>query len=373
MEAASNSYDEVVTRINETTGGAVPKAQAEQMVVKLAQDFNEFYEKVQRQSNKSESDEVPLVVSLDGKGIVMRPEGLRESTRKAAEKENHKLKTRLSKGEKRNRKRTAQVATVYDIDRHVRSAEEVMGSNEDSKTVRPRPKDKRVWASVKEEASEIIEQSVAEALRRDPKKCRTWVVLVDGHRQQLKNIKSSLALHGIVNVTLVLDFVHVLEYLWKAVLCFEEEASEGAERWVQERMLKILQGESSNVAAGIRRSATLRKLSKKQRIPADTCVDYLLNYRDMLKYDEYLEQGFPIATGVIEGACRHLIKDRMDVTGARWSLEGADAILKLRSLFSSGDFDRYFVFHKEQERQRLHTSRFHGSVVPLSAPLVSAA
>lgn len=373
VEAALNSYDVVVARIEETTGGAVPKAQAEQLVVKLAQDFNEFYEKVEHQSDPGALKEVPLIVSLDGKGIVMRPEGLRQSTRKAAERENHKLKTRLSKGEKRNRKRTAQVATVYDIERHVRSAENVMGNKEDRKDVKPRPKDKRVWAGVKEEANEIVGQAIEEALRRDPEKKRPWAILVDGHKQQLMNIKSSLALHGIAKVRLVLDFVHVLEYLWKAVLCFEEEASNAAERWVQKRMLKILKGKSSDVAAGIRRSATLRNLSSKQRQAADTCADYLLNHHDMLRYEECLEQGLPIATGVIEGACRHLIKDRMDVTGARWGLEGADAILKLRSLFASGDFDKYFEFHKEKEHQRLHSRRFQCSTASFSVQLPGAA
>lgn len=334
-------------------------------MVKLAQDFSEFYKREEPQSYSDKLEEVPLILSLDGKGIVMRKEGLRESTRKAAEKENHKLKTRLSKGEKGNRKRTAQVATVYDIERYVRSPEQVMMNTDSTVELRPRPMDKRVWAGVKEDASEIVEQAVEEALRRDPEKKRRWVVLVDGHKTQLKNIITSLKRHNIVNVTLVLDFVHVVEYLWKAVLCFEEEGSEAAERWVQRRMLKILQGESSNVAAGIRRSATLRSLSPKKRKAADTCADYLLNYGDMLKYDTYLEQGFPIATGVIEGACRHLIKDRMDLTGARWGLEGADAVLKLRSLHSSGDYTGYFEFHKEKEFQRLHCNRFQGSVVPL--------
>jgi len=86
-----------------------------------------------------------------------------------------------------------------------------------------------------------------------------------------------------------------------------------------------------------------------------------------------LEQGLPIATGVIEGACRHLIKDRMDVTGARWGLEGADAILKLRSLFASGDFDKYFEFHKEKEHQRLHSKRFQCSTASFSVQLPGAA
>ena len=128
--------------------------------------------------------------------------------------------------------------------------------------------------------------------------------------------------------------------------------------WVQERAQHVLQGQAREVAAGMRRSATLRGLSTKQRQAIDTCADYLLNRQSYLRYDMFLAQGFPIATGVIEGACRHLVKDRMDLTGARWRLKSAEAVLKLRSLRSSGDFEAYWLFHKQQERQRNHLSRY---------------
>ncbi|MGH8526081.1 MAG: hypothetical protein ACREXY_18325 [Gammaproteobacteria bacterium] len=125
-----------------------------------------------------------------------------------------------------------------------------------------------------------------------------------------------------------------------------------------ERALQILHAKASDVAAGMRRSATLRGLRRQTREGVDACADYLLKYRHMLRYDAYLAHGLPIATGVIEGACRHLIKDRMDITGARWGLESAEAILKLRSLRSSGDFEAYWAFHKTHELKRNHTSRY---------------
>ena len=160
---------------------------------------------------------------------------------------------------------------------------------------------------------------------------------------------------------MILDFIHVLEYLWKAAYTLHSEGSKEAEDWVSQRALQILNGKSSDVAAGIRRSATLRGLDSAARKPVDTCADYLLKYRDMLRYNEFLKKGLPIATGVIEGACRHLIKDRMDITGARWLVERAEAILKLRSLNSSGDFDEYFQFHQLKERERNHLARYDSS------------
>ena len=114
----------------------------------------------------------------------------------------------------------------------------------------------------------------------------------------------------------------------------------------------------------MRRSATLRILGSEYRKPVDVCANYLLTYAPYLKYNHYLAQGFPIATGVIEGACRHLVKDRMEVTGARWSLNGAEAVLCLRALRSSHDFDEYWTFHEAQEYKRNHRSRYAGGIVP---------
>ena len=117
----------------------------------------------------------------------------------------------------------------------------------------------------------------------------------------------------------------------------------------------------------MRRSATRQGLSTKDRLRVDECADYLLNHRKYLRYDESLRRGLPIATGVIEGACRHLVKDRLDITGARWGLAGAEAVLKLRSLRSSGDLDEYWQFHKARALERNHLSRYADEQLPKTA------
>ena len=167
--------------------------------------------------------------------------------------------------------------------------------------------------------SEVIEEQFREALVRDPEKLRPWIVLLDGNLSQLEIVKSMVKKHQL-DLTVTVDFIHVLEYLWKAAHCLKTVGSKEAEDWVAKRALRILQGKASGVAAGIRRSATLNGLAKEARKGVDDCANYLLKFRDYLRYDENLERGLPIATGVIEGACRHLIKDRMDITGARWGL-----------------------------------------------------
>ena len=353
-EVSKNSFDEAVATVGQTTGGKVPKRQAETLAAKVTHDFGAFYKT--RQARLAEATQDLLVISLDSKGIVMLQEDLREATRKAAEQAQPKLKSRLSKGEKRCRKRMATVATVYTLKAQVRTAEAIMGLEEDDQA-RPCARNKRVWASVKRAPEAVTEEVFQEALRRDPSMQHPWVILVDGDEHQLERIIACVKRHH-VEVTLVLDLIHGLEYLWKAVYCFYPEGSEEAEAWVAERALRILKGQASEVAAGMRRSATLRELTPDQRKGVDKCADYLLKYRAMLHYDDYLATGLPIATGVIEGACRHLIKDRMDLTGARWRLQSAEAVLKLRSLQSSGDFDEYLAFHKAQELKRNHASRY---------------
>jgi hypothetical protein len=313
-------------------------------------------------------------LQTDGKGIAMRPGDLREATRKAAAERTHKLKKRLSRGEKRNTKRMAQVAAVYTVAAFIRRPEDIVTelgrtANDDDKPIaRPRPEHKRVWASVDKSPKEVIEQMFEEALRRDPARAKRWVALVDGNPTQLALLKKASKRHEVAP-TIVLDVIHVLEYLWKAAIALRGEGEPATERWVSERLLEILRGNSSAVAAGMRRSATLRQMKTADRASVDNCADYLLKYRCHLRYDQYLAAGLPISTGVIEGACRHLVKDRMDITGARWGLRGAEAVLKLRSLRASGDFDAYWTFHESAEHVRNHLALYAAAPPPTVLPL----
>ena len=211
---------------------------------------------------------------------------------------------------------------------------------------------------------QVTEAIVQEAMRRDPNRERPWVMLVDGHKDQIKVIKRVFKRHDIQAV-LILDFIHVLEYLWKAAWCFfnsnDKEQAKEAEQWVLEKAEAILEGRSGNVAAGIRIKAKSYALSAKKKKTIGKVAKYLTNHTEMLRYDHFMQQGYPIATGVIEGACRHLIADRFEITGARWSLKTAEGILRLRAIRSSGDWELYQAFHKKQEWTRNYVQRFHDS------------
>ena len=297
------------------------------------------------------------VLSTDGKGITMRKAGLRACTQKKAALAKNKLETRLSSGEKKDRKRMAQVVTVYSVNRCQRTAEEIIKLPQQRQDnvvpIRPLIKNKRVWASVKQDAKTVIRDMFEEALKRDPIQQKPWIILVDGHVNQLRIINKIL-IEKKLKATVILDFIHVLEYLWKAAWCLFDKKDPQVEVWVAEHAIKILKGGSSQVVKGLRCSATKRKMSKKQRKNIDICTKYLHNNRARLRYDIALKEGYPIASGVIEGACRHLINDRLDITGATWSLSGAEAMLKIRAIFSSGDWDAYWQYHKAQSKQRLY-------------------
>jgi hypothetical protein len=351
-EVADSSFDEVVEGIQRTTGGEVPKRQIIEQTVKMSQDFDEFY----RLPGDLEKTSDLLVITVDAKGIVMRKEDLRPATRKAAEAQDNSHGARLTPGEKPNRKRMAMVAAVYSLAVQERTSEEIMGHKE-NKPVPVRAQNKRVWASIEHDSRWVIKAAFEEALKRDPTQSRHWVVVVDGGEQQLSDILD-IAQSYQAQITLVLDLIHVLEYLWKAAHCFHPVGSNQAEEWVKEKALQVLNGGAKNVVVELRRNAIRNQLSQKKRQPVDKCADYLDKYNTMLEYDSYLSSGLPIASGVIEGACRHLIKDRLDRTGARWRLKSAEAIIRIRSLRSSGDFDAYWKFHREQEFQRNHSCRY---------------
>lgn len=363
-ELAKGSFEEATGTLHKMTGGFVPKRQAEELAPAIAKDFDAFYA-TRRLGAPEETDDL-LVMSTDGKGVVMREEALREATRRAAERaraDGDKKRSRLKPGEKPNRKRMSTVATVYTVAPNVRAVEEVMGVLETQdgdraeKRSRPRPENKRVFASLEKEPEEVVAEMFAEAERRDPEHKRRRVVVVDGAEHQMDLIKRETKSRGI-EVTIVLDLIHVLEYVWKSAHCFFDVGSKAAEKWVSEKALEILLGNAGLVAGGMRRKATKLKLSEKKRENVDKCADYLLKYKEHLRYDEYLAAGLPIASGVIEGACRYLVKDRMDLTGARWGLDCAEAVLKLRALRASGDLDDYWSFHRREELKRNHRSRF---------------
>ena len=207
--------------------------------------------------------------------------------------------------------------------------------------------------------AEVIAAAFSQAEARDRQHQRTWVVLVDGAEHQLGLIRAEAARRGTA-VHVVIDLIHVLEYIWKAAWCLHPAADPAAEDWVAVKALAVLAGDSARAAADPAAEADAAGLARDQRAGADACVRYLAGKDEYPRYDQALAAGWPVATGVIEGACRHLTGDRLDITGARWGLQGAEAVLTLRAVISNGDFNEYWRFHLAREHQRLYPGTAQG-------------
>ncbi len=338
--AVQGTFRETRERTAEITGAPAPTRSIEGIIQDAAQDFDAFY--AQRTPEPWTHTGALLVAAVDGKGIPMIKPGGAERV------------VRRSKGQKPNRKKMATVATVFTRAPWIRTPQQVVESLFGSRATcsgdppPPHPEHKRVWASLTKGKAAVIAEVAAEMLRRDPQGHKTHVALTDGERalQILVNQK--------LQVTLILDLLHVLEKLWKAAYVFHAEGSPEAPQWVRLRAQRILEGHVSQVVQGMRQSVTKLGLGGNKAKTLSSVADYLYRNRTRMRYHQYLAAGWPIASGPVEGACKNLIKDRMERSGMRWTQAMAEAIVQLRAIYLSEDLDRYWSFHIHTDQERLH-------------------
>jgi hypothetical protein len=350
-KAVQGPFDEAIYSLREATGVKIPKRTAEDIVIDASQDFDAFY--ARRQGNPEDGNGSILVGSVDCKGIPMIKAELAPR------------KVRKRKGEKDQKKKMATVAAVFTQEPRIRTPEEVVESlfkpEEAHKKNRDRtskPQRKRVWASLKAGKDSFISDVNEEMKRRDPDLKKIHVVVTDGERalqiRVMRIIKDAL---------LILDLLHVLEKLWMAGHVLYGENTQEAEDFVRERTLRILRGGVSQVVKGLRQIVTKRKLKGNMQKKLHGVANYLYRNRTRMRYDEYLAKGLPIASGSVEGACKNLIKDRMERSGMRWSREMAEAMVKMRATYLSGDLDEYWGFHVMQDQDRLYPkNRWHPKI-----------
>jgi hypothetical protein len=369
------SYEQGHGLVLAATGVSVGKRQLEQIVLAAAGDAERFYQDPGRPrderplppaAGQQEGDLPPLVISEDAKGVAMRPEARRPGTaRRAGQRPGQAFGRRLGTGQKAGCKRMAQTGCVFDVlpPDGPRTPEQVMGrAPGQGAPAGPRAVNRWYACDITAGRDVAIGKAFDEAERRDPGHERAWIALADGDNGQLALIQAQAAQRG-VTVTIIIDFIHVLGYLWKAAWCFHRPRDPAAEDWVTAQGLAILHGRAAEVIARIEAAAAAhppRPGSEHARIIRAT-AGYLDAKQPFMDYPAALRNGWPIATGVIEGACRHLIQDRMGITGARWGLDGAQAMLWHRAIAASGDTGAYWNWHITQEHRRNHLSRYeHG-------------
>jgi hypothetical protein len=330
----------------------VPKRQTIAIVQSASADFDAFY------AGRTAVEGGPILVhSADGKGVPMREEGLREATRKRAKA--RKASTGRCNDNRRDRKREALVASVYTTAPQRRTVDDVMAAfwgKPVNSVPASRPQHKRVWASLLKEKAEVFGEMAQEGQRRLAG-VTTVVFLSDGATILQTLAEKRLKPHfddTSIRFVMILDLMHVLEDLWKAAVAFYPDRDRQTEEWVGKHLQRILEGQARQVASSIRRLATLRHLRGAQREAVDKATTYFVNNKAYMQYASYLELGLPIASGAIEGTCKHLVKDRFEISGARWGLPGAEALLTLRAIYQSGDWQDYWAFHIACEQERLH-------------------
>ena len=307
-----------------------------------AADVDSFYE--QKSPPRPESEGQFLVAQLDGKGVPIRRE---TSPGK---------KLRLAKGEKPNKKKEAVAYSVYTVDPFERTVEDVVREVRDDATIvepafrpeRPEPKNKYTRATLagREAAFREVERLLDE---RDPRRRRTRLLLMDGSEDLQKWARRYLS-----SSILILDIWHVLVYVWEASLAFHDEGSAESVRWVMGKLKLICEGKVGYVIGDLRRKLAEGSFPKGHRGSLVKAIRYMTNNRRFMRYDQYLARGYPIGSGVIEGACRHLVRDRMECTGMRWNVEGAQAVLDLRAVEINGDWQPFWEHRTLEESRRLY-------------------
>jgi hypothetical protein len=343
------SFDEACTSLETLLGLRVSVRSAEQMNQHVAREAEQF-RLLQPPPSASEEGEL-LVYANDCKGVPMR-RPLEERIRRGP---------RRVKGEKANKKQMACVGAGFSVDPFVRKPDDILNEvfRKESAANRPRPQNKRLWAEMTqvregEEFSGKTRVFVQQALdldARDPEHKKTVVCLMDGEK----------ALRAEQHVWLpraigVLDIWHVLERLWLVAHCFHCEGSPDAAKFVEHRLRALLEGRVGYVIGYFRRLLTsdAKRLSAAKRHTINAAVTYFENNRQYMKYDEYLAAGYPIGSGVAEGACRHVVKDRLELTGMRWTVAGAQSMLHLRAIYINDDWQLFQNYYIETEQARLY-------------------
>ena len=257
---------------------------------------------------------------------------------------------------KLGKKKMSTVIGVYTIDPHERTAESFLSKE---KGKRPHPCNKVIQATLdgKETAVQRLKKEIE---KRDPKKEKQCVALVDGEHKLRELFKVYLPWF-----TIIIDIYHVMEYLWKGAHVFHKEGSAEAASWMTDKLTKLLLGKVEGIIAELKE--LLSSLSAGKQDLLQKTITYLENGKEFMRYDIYLTKGYPIGSGVVEGACKNLVKDRMEQCGMRWTIAGAESVLSMRSIQINKMTGDYWKYHIAQERNRLYGTLAANEMAELAA------
>jgi hypothetical protein len=339
-DATDGAYRETASTIERILGLDLSVAALETNVREDAQDVATFYAQPASATTPATAGAI-LVVQADGKGIPMVQPPADEKP------------LRLGKGQKRTKKKEAIVTSLYTIAPYVRTPQDVRAAllHEERRAdhpTRPTPvcKETRATLAGKAAALQTLQQR---ACQRDGRHIHARVALTDGAESLQQHMLTTFPTY-----TLILDIIHASEYLWDTATTLLGETNSARTAWVAAKLDLVLAGQTGTVIAQLKQEAAEARWSETQRKVIERTIGYYERNQAYMRYDQYLAQGWPIGTGVVEGACGHLVKDRMEQAGMRWTQDGAQAMLDLRAVRINGDWDAYWQFHRQQQHQRLY-------------------
>ena len=342
------TYEEAVTVFSKWLGWDLSKRSSEQINADHA-DYATAYYETQTVPDPPVSDTI-LVVSADGKGIPM------------TRKDSPPPEARRGRGDKKTAKKEATVTALYTIAPYKRCADDIIralvpgyAAETASLPPRPKPTNKQVFGTLGGQKA-AFEQLTRQVERRSSEQIVHYVALTDSNRGLKNRVRLDLP-----HFTLIVDIIHVTEYLWEAANTLLGETHSMRELWMQDALRCLLEDELDRLLKHF--NYQLDGLSKRKQTTLKKVIRYLNNNRDYMHYQDYLAKGYPIGTGVIEGACRHLVKDRFERAGMRWSMVGAQVMLDLRAVYLNDDWDDFQRFRRRQAHQKRYGS-LHSDVVP---------
>ena len=353
--ATTESYGESNRILKHILGLSISKQALETAVEEDSVDVEAFYE--QKAVPSPETEGSILVIQADGKGVPMvRDEPANQPARRG-------------KGQKKTKKKESVVTAIYTVEPYVRTPQQMAEAllrdrepgEESAQSQRPAPVGKEVRATMygKDFAIERLAKRVAS---REGEHIQHRAALTDGAEPLQDRILAAFP-----NFELILDIIHVIEYLWDAANALLGETHSDRTAWVKEQLLCILSGQTETVIQTLEGLARDSSTSLAQQEVLNTTIGYYQRNQPYMHYDRYFARGWPISTGVVEGACGHLVKDRMERSGMRWTKLGAQAILELRAVRINGDWDAYHGFRRQCQHQRLYGSY---SSVPATAETI---
>jgi hypothetical protein len=355
----TESYGESNRILKHILGLSISKQALETAVEEDAVDVEAFYE--QKAVPPPETEGSILVIQADGKGVPMVRDGPADEP------------VRRGKGQKKTKKKESVVTAIYTVEPYVRMPQQMADAllrdqeqdeeseRESTQSQRPTPVGKEVRATMygKDFAIERLAKRVAS---REDKHIQHRAALTDGAEPLQNRILAAFP-----NFELILDIIHAIEYLWDAANALLGETHSDRAAWVKEQLLLILSGQTETVIHTLEGLAQDPSTSPTQQKVLNSTIGYYRRNLPYMHYDRYLARGWPISTGVVEGACGHLVKDRMERSGMRWTKSGAQAILELRAVRVNGDWDAYHSFRRQCQHQRLYGSH---SSVPATAETI---